>query len=539
MYQVLYRKYRPKVFDDVVGQEHITSTLQNEIKTDKLSHAYLFTGSRGTGKTTCARILAKAINCLDPKDGNPCNECEVCRAIDSEATLDVTEIDAASNNSVDNIRDLRDEVNMAPALCRYRVYIIDEVHMLSMQAFNALLKTLEEPPPYVKFILATTEVQKLPVTILSRCQRFDFKRVSAESMKKRMDRIAELEGFSIDGEAASLVARLADGGMRDALSMLDRCVGRSENVTVDVVSAVAGLTGKTHLFGLADSVASRSPSKALSLINELYGNSFDMERLCSELIAHFRALMIAKTLKDPEAVLISTAEEIAEYKEQSSRFSLESLLLCIDTLQSALASIKQGVNRRAELELCFIKLCSPEISDDPSSLLRRIEALESALKSGTAVKHAVPEGSAAAPTERKPETAVDVKTPPAQDVSESGDDGELEEWPAVLERINRENKPLWSALAGTSAYVSGGVLVIRGENPAVLSAMIRRDKNNQAVLVASFNVTGRKIRRLAIDQKTSLPPASSDETEPEPKEHTKLETFIEKAKSLGIEVTEK
>ena len=254
MYQVLYRKYRPKVFSDVVGQSHITSTLKNEVETGKLSHAYLFTGSRGTGKTTCAKILAKAVNCLNPINGNPCCECEICKGIESGAILDVVEIDAASNNGVDNIRDIRDESAFAPASCKYRVYIIDEVHMLSIGAFNALLKTLEEPPAHVKFILATTEVHKIPATILSRCQRFDFKRVDSESMVSRMRFIANEEGFTLDEEAALLIAKIADGGMRDALSVLDQCVSREKHITTETVCSVAGLTGRQHLFDLADAV---------------------------------------------------------------------------------------------------------------------------------------------------------------------------------------------------------------------------------------------------------------------------------------------
>ena len=273
MYQVLYRKYRPRVFSDVVGQEHITSTLSREIQTGKLSHAYLFTGSRGTGKTTCAKILSKAVNCLNPVDGNPCNECEICRGLDDGSILDVVEIDAASNNGVDNIRDIRDEINFSPANCKYRVYIIDEVHMLSIGAFNALLKTLEEPPAHVKFILATTEVHKLPVTVISRCQRFDFRRVSPEAMSQRMNFICDSEGLTADEDALTLISRISDGGMRDALSLLDQCSGHDKHITAELVCSVAGMTGKDHLFSLADAVQSGDCPKALGLISELHANS--------------------------------------------------------------------------------------------------------------------------------------------------------------------------------------------------------------------------------------------------------------------------
>ena len=321
MYQVLYRKYRPAVFSDVVGQEHITSTLSREIQTGKLSHAYLFTGSRGTGKTTCAKILSKAVNCLNPIDGNPCNECEICRGLDDGSILDVVEIDAASNNGVDNIRDIRDEINFTPANCKYRVYIIDEVHMLSIGAFNALLKTLEEPPAHVKFILATTEVHKLPVTVISRCQRFDFKRVSPEAMNQRMKFICDKEDLTADDDALTLISRISDGGMRDALSLLDQCSGHDKHITAELVCSVAGMTGKDHLFALADAVCAGDCPKALGLISELHANSCDMERLCGDMINHFRNLMIVKTVKSSDGLIVCTDEEQKQYKAQSEKFT--------------------------------------------------------------------------------------------------------------------------------------------------------------------------------------------------------------------------
>ena len=288
MYQVLYRKYRPKVFADVYGQEHVTSTLLNEIKEGRISHAYLFTGSRGTGKTTCAKILAKAVNCEHNQNGEPCNECEVCRGLDAGTIYDVVEIDAASNNGVDNIRDLREEANYTPARGKYRVYIIDEVHMLSTGAFNALLKTLEEPPAHVIFILATTEVHKLPATILSRCQRFDFKRIQPETMSVRLKEVAQAENMNLSNEAALLISRIADGGMRDALSILDQCAGRSRDIDEALVSDVAGIAGREALYELSQAISDKSSGKALDIISTLHQNSYDMERLCVEMINHFR-----------------------------------------------------------------------------------------------------------------------------------------------------------------------------------------------------------------------------------------------------------
>ncbi len=382
MYQVLYRKYRPRVFSDVVGQEHITSTLSKEIESGKVSHAYLFTGSRGTGKTTCAKILSKAVNCLHPVDGNPCNECEICKGIDDGTIVDVAEIDAASNNGVENIRDIREEINFTPASCKYRVYIIDEVHMLSIGAFNALLKTLEEPPAHVKFILATTEVHKLPVTIVSRCQRFDFRRVTPEAMISRMSDIADMEGFTADTEALTLISRISDGGMRDALSLLDQCTGHGKHITPEIVCAVAGMAGKDHLFSLANAVSENNSAEALRIISDLHGNSVDMERLCTDMVNHFRNLMIVKTVRNPEGLVVCTDSEMAEYKNQSSRFTLEGILKCIALLQDTAAAIKKGVNRRIEMEMTFIRLASPKLDTDNEAVLKRIADLEFKLASG-------------------------------------------------------------------------------------------------------------------------------------------------------------
>ena len=309
MYQVLYRKWRPQVFSDVVGQPQVTVTLQNELKAGRIAHAYLFTGSRGTGKTTCAKILAKAVNCLSLKEGDPCGECESCVGIDNGSVMDVVEIDAASNNGVENIRNLREEASFTPAAAKYRVYIIDEVHMLSIGAFNALLKTLEEPPAHVVFILATTEVHKLPATILSRCQRFDFHRIDPEVIADRLQFVAGEENAHLEREAALLIARIADGGMRDALSLLDQCMGRSSEITLEVVSETAGLAGRDHLFSLADTVLRQNGGQALEQIDELHKASKDMVRLCEELAGHFRNLMLLKTMKNPQNLIVVSQDE--------------------------------------------------------------------------------------------------------------------------------------------------------------------------------------------------------------------------------------
>ena len=310
MYQALYRKYRPRSFSEVVGQKNVVKTLKNQISENHISHAYLFTGSRGTGKTSCAKILAKAVNCLNPVNGDPCNQCEICKGINDESIYDVTEIDAASNNGVDNIRDLRDNTAFSPAAAKYRIYIIDEVHMLSGAAFNALLKTLEEPPAHVVFILATTEVHKLPATILSRCQRFDFGRIAAEDIAERLTEISEKESISITKDAALMIAKLSDGAMRDALSLLDVCAASGKEIDERAVLDAAGMSGREYLERLADAIVNKDSEKALTVTAELYEKSKDMARLCGELIEYFRNIMLVKTLKNPENLLVCSANEI-------------------------------------------------------------------------------------------------------------------------------------------------------------------------------------------------------------------------------------
>ncbi len=534
MYQVLYRKYRPKVFSDVVGQEHITSTLQNEIETGKLSHAYLFTGSRGTGKTTCAKILSKAVNCLNPINGNPCNECEICKGLDSGAILDVVEIDAASNNGVENIRDIREEINFTPASCKFRVYIIDEVHMLSIGAFNALLKTLEEPPAHVKFILATTEVHKLPVTIVSRCQRFDFKRVSSEAMKKRMEYIAAAEDFIIEEEAISLISRIADGGMRDALSLLDQCIGEERYVTADIVCKIAGMTGKDHLFSLTDSIANKDSASALSLISDLHSNSFDMERLCADMTNHIRNLMIVKTVKNSDSFLVCTAEELSQYKSQSEKFTLEGILHCISLLQEAMANIKKGVNRRTEAEMTFIKLCTPALSDNSEALLRRISELEIKIKTGNFVS--APPSFANTEKDEKAEENNDNKgsvtlntqnEAPSEEISRNSEEESIA-WAEVLAELQKVNQPLWGVLVNSEAVIRGDFVLIKSDNPT-LSSFIRISGNAKHVKDSILRVTGRNYR-------LGLYNSNPGEGKKEEAKKDPLQDLISKARGMGINV---
>ena len=374
MYKVLYRKYRPRFFSDVVGQPQVTVTLKNELMRGRIAHAYLFTGSRGTGKTTCAKILSRAVNCLHPVDGDPCGECEVCKGLEDGSILDVVEIDAASNNGVDAIRSLIEEANFTPTTAKYRVYIIDEVHMLSVSAFNALLKTLEEPPAHVIFILATTEVHKLLPTILSRCQRFDFHRIDPEAIACRLEEIAGKEDAQLDHDGALLIARIADGAMRDALSLLDQCLGRDRHVTLDIVNQTAGVAGREYLSALTQAVAAEDPAAALSLIDGLYKESKDMGRLCEELGEYFRGLMLAKTMKDPSPLLAVSPQEVEALTAQALSMSLPAILHGLDVLEETLQKMRFG-NQRALLEMAFVKLCDPQLDDSPQAILRRLEAL--------------------------------------------------------------------------------------------------------------------------------------------------------------------
>lgn len=359
MYRALYRKWRPQRFADVVGQKPIVTALQNQIAAGRIGHAYLFTGTRGTGKTTCAKIFAKAVNCLDHTSPDPCCECEICKGIDSGAIMDIIEMDAASNNGVDDIRDLRDEVAYLPSVCRYKVYIIDEVHMLSMQAFNALLKTMEEPPEHVIFILATTEVQKVPVTILSRCQRYDFARITARDIADRLLFVAGQEKIELESDAARLIGRLADGAMRDALSILDTCAGVDNHVDEALVRRMAGVTDRTYLFEISDAIAARDSVTALEKIAELRQQSVDMRRLCMELAGHYRNLMLCGLPGGADLLTGTSPEEEAAYQARKE-FPQTEAIRAINAFGQALEKMGRGTDQRIELELAVFALTQPQ-----------------------------------------------------------------------------------------------------------------------------------------------------------------------------------
>ena len=359
MYRALYRKWRPQRFEDVVAQRGIVTALRNQVASGRVGHAYLFTGVRGTGKTTCAKIFAKAVNCLHPKDGDPCGECEICKGIDNGSILDVVEMDAASNNGVDDIRDLRDETAYTPSACHYKVYIIDEVHMLSTAAFNALLKTLEEPPAHVIFILATTEIQKVPATILSRCQRYDFTRIGPEDIAQRVEYIAGQEGLELTTDGAELISRLADGAMRDALSILDTCAGVTAKIDADVVRRMAGVTDRSYLFRISDALEAQDGAAALAQLAALRQQSVDVKRLTEELIAHYRALMLA-ALPGGQSLLSGVSpEEEALYLEKGPQLGQREAVRAIRTLGNALEHMTRGSDQRIELELALFTLSEP------------------------------------------------------------------------------------------------------------------------------------------------------------------------------------
>lgn len=412
MYQALYRKYRPKTFDDVVGQEHITETLKKQVETGRLSHAYLFIGTRGTGKTTCAKILAKAVNCEHPVNGNPCNRCAACRGIDDGSILDVVELDAASNNGVDNVRALRDEAVFSPASVRKRVYIVDEVHMLSNSAFNALLKILEEPPEHLMFILATTELHKVPATILSRCQRHSFKRIPVDTITARLNFVAQQEHLNLQPDAAALLARMADGGMRDALTLLDQCCG-NECISTDTVISAIGLAGNLRTAQLLRSVAAGDTAGALEQFRELWQDGKDPSALLDELSMLQRDLLMQAVAPRGGRELLSGAYDPVTLDELSGAFSSAQLLANLQSIQQTLGAMASQPNPRIAAELCLIRLCRPELCDDVPTLCARMDRLEQTVYNG-----AIPAPAPKAKSEPKPvHDDVPPWEPPAPPVS--------------------------------------------------------------------------------------------------------------------------
>ena len=439
-YQALYRKYRPQTFDDVSGQLAVTQTLKTQIVSGKLSHAYLFTGSRGTGKTSCAKILAKAVNCLHPDNGNPCNQCEACRAIDAGSCMDVLEIDAASNNGVDNVRDLRDDAVYTPSQVRKRVYIVDEVHMLSLSAFNALLKIIEEPPEHLLFILATTELHKVPATILSRCQRFSFRRISQEDIAARLQYVAYQENIDLDEGAARVIARLADGAMRDGLSLLDQCASATTGeLTAEKVYDCLGIAGEQKCGALLSFCADRDTGKALSLFHELYSQGKDLGALLDELESLLRDLLILKTAPGSGVAMLSGVAPDSETAELANKLSTGELVRMMQTVQDTLSCFSRSAGRRMDAEMCIVRLARPELSLDARDMNARLTRLEDLVKSGKIV--------APAPGEPARSPAEPRKEPEEEERPPLPDDGDA---PPLPEEEPRQTVPdsFWVELLG-------------------------------------------------------------------------------------------
>lgn len=549
MYQALYRKYRPKNFDDVVGQEHITVTLKQEISSGRVGHAYLFTGSRGTGKTTCSKIIAKAVNCPNQQDGNPCGVCEICKGIDDGSILDVTEIDAASNNGVDNIRQLREEANFTPAVTKYRVYIIDETHMLSVGAFNALLKIMEEPPEHVIFILATTEVHKIPATILSRCQRFDFRRIDPKVIAERVKYVCQQENILIDEDAASLIARLAEGGMRDALSLLDVCRSNARNpedqqehITAEHVRSSAGLAMSDCLFSIADAVLKQDVPAILKEIDAMFLNSIDFEKMCVQLISHYRGLMMAKALKSPADFVPGLSQDIQALTEQASRYSMGQILYSLTVLQDTLSRMSKTSQTRTELEMAVIKLSNPSLDRSVDAILARLSKLENQLKSGM-ISIASSAAQTAQVSVEKPsadtvnQTTQPVAAPGVTSTAPSADIQPLpspskkevsifEEWPQVLDALRHTNNALHGALINTTAYRYQEIILIDCDNPLFLEMIRTNEYAKKSIHQALIAGSGRDWR---------IGPFKKDQYEA--KKDDPLEDILSTAQNLGVDIS--
>ena len=558
MYRVLYRKWRPAVFTDVSGQEHITSTLQNEVSSGRLNHAYLFTGSRGTGKTTCAKILAKAVNCLNPQNGNPCGECEICKGIDDGSILDIVEMDAASNRKIDDIRQIIDEVQFKPAKCKYRVYIVDEVHMLTTEAFNALLKTLEEPPEHVIFILATTEVHKLPQTIRSRCQRFDFHRIPPKAIADRVEYVVSQENAEITESAALMLASVADGALRDALSLLDSCLAVSSHIDEEVVRNAAGLVSKTYLFELAAAIINKNPTKSLEIIDRLYSESKDMARLCDELVEHFRALMLIKTIKNPRDILIMSDDEFEQAVTQSDYLSLADIVFYMDVLSKAYQRMGKGTGDRTELEMALVKLSATELDGTVEALTARVTALEKAVKRGITVNYAQPAQQSvqaeAAQSASVPNTQTEVEEPfakpepehkkapvakPAPEVKPVAQRASVNldelydnavpfaRWVEVVDSLKSVSRSIAAAFAGSTAYESGNYLLIDTNNELAFD-LLRQNGRRAEIKQTLLELTGKNYSLGPYKRST---PKKVEKTDP-------LNSLVQSLEGSGVEITQ-
>ena len=508
-YQALYRKYRPQTFDDVSGQAAVTQTLKTQLMSGKMSHAYLFTGSRGTGKTSCAKILAKAVNCLHPDNGNPCNACEACRAIDSGSCMDVLEIDAASNNGVDNVRDLRDDAIYTPSQVKMRVYIIDEVHMLSISAFNALLKIIEEPPEHLLFILATTELHKVPATILSRCQRFSFRRISQEDIAARLQYVAYQENIDLDDSAARVLARLADGGMRDGLSLLDQCASATTGeLTAERVYACLGIAGEQKCGELMGYIAAHDTRKALELFNRLYAEGKDLGALLDELACLTRDLLVLKTAGNAGITMLSGVASDQETLTLGKAFGSGELVRMMERIQQTVAAFTRSSGRRMDAELCLVELCQPELNTDVSALNARLTRLEEQWKTGAVMlpqKAAKP--AASVEDEELPPPPDDDDAPPEAEDSPAPkpqSDAPAGFWLDLCGGVRKELKPpVTGFFAGTpnapvQGVLTGGKLELQCTN-AFTAQMLDKPEILEVVSRKAAVMLNRQIQAVVVD----------------------------------------
>ncbi|MBQ2893811.1 MAG: DNA polymerase III subunit gamma/tau [Oscillospiraceae bacterium] len=513
-YQALYRKYRPQTFDDVTGQLAVTQTLKTQLVSGKMSHAYLFTGSRGTGKTSCAKILAKAVNCLNPHDGNPCNCCEACRTIDSGACMDVLEIDAASNNGVDNVRDLRDDAIYTPSQVKMRVYIIDEVHMLSVAAFNALLKIIEEPPEHLLFILATTELHKVPATILSRCQRFSFRRISQEDIAARLQYVAYQEKIDLDDSAARILARMADGGLRDALSLLDQCASATAGeLNAQQIYACLGIAGEQNCAQLMGYIAQQNTAKALELFNRLYAEGKDLGALLDEMACLTRDLLILKTAPNAGLTLLSGVADDGDAVRLKDAFSSGELIRMMEKLEDTLSAFTRSASRRMDAELCIISLCQPELQLDEASLNARLTRLEEKIKSGSfavAVRPAEEPKSKEEKPAPKQEEVIPEEVP--ETVEAPAEEAPMGFWTDLVSAVRQELRPPVSGffLASPNAPIQGNLVgdkVVLSCNTPFTTEMVNKPEILSLVSRKASAILGRPVRVEAVDK--SAAPAHS------------------------------
>lgn len=505
MYQALYRKWRPKTFDDVIGQKHVTETLANEIESQRISHAYLFIGSRGTGKTSCAKIFAKAVNCLSPVNGNPCGECEICKGIQNESILDIVEIDAASNNGVENIRSMRDEVMFSPAKCKYRVYIVDEVHMLSIGAFNAFLKILEEPPKHVIFILATTEINKIPATIVSRCQKFSFYRIAENEIISRINEICKAENIKIDSKATELIAKSADGGMRDALSILDQCANSCDNdISFEKATKIIGITPEIQVKNFAESIMKNNCSECIEAIEKVHREANSLIKFCENLMDYFRNIMISTVNKN------------------SSDITLDRVLEILDVLQTAYQNISSGAKPKLEMEIAAVRLCEQTIINQP----KKINAPSSNIQPAIPSK----------PTQNTPSQQISEPIPKTEslpNLEQFDEEGNVfGDWNKVLEELKdiKGFKSLYISLKDSKAYKSENHILIDSKNSMAFELL----RNNSEYKIAIKNI----IKNIAGRQYGLGPYKSQGKNDIIPKAAKKdfMDELAEKARKKGINV---